>query len=202
LDYAANFGKDHFFHWQALFIFLSYLIYYVGIRGYRQFESEPLLASAGPGSIDGETDNTEGLMKDQTGFTPAELDKDKISDEQQAVLQQKYQYVAEQIIKAFSEEKIYLDAELNVQSLAKRLNLSPVVLSASIKHAFNKNFRNFVNEYRVEEVKKRLVNPAARQLSLLGIAYECGFNSEASFYRIFKSLTGISPKEYLARHLK
>jgi AraC-like DNA-binding protein len=54
-----------------------------------------------------------------------------------------------------------------------------------------------VNSYRVEEVKKRLGNLKYEHLSLTGIAFDCGFNSEASFYRIFRQQTGYSPKSYL-----
>jgi AraC-like DNA-binding protein len=77
--------------------------------------------------------------------------------------------------------------------------MSPVAVSRVINSELKKNFRNLVNEYRVEEVKTRLNDPRSIQLSLLGIAYECGFNSEASFYRIFKNVVGVSPKEYLLR---
>ncbi|MEJ0105739.1 MAG: helix-turn-helix domain-containing protein [Bacteroidota bacterium] len=55
-----------------------------------------------------------------------------------------------------------------------------------------------MNEYRVDKVKQRLNDPGSARLSILGIAYECGFNSEASFYRIFKDIAGVSPKEYLS----
>jgi AraC-like DNA-binding protein len=77
--------------------------------------------------------------------------------------------------------------------------MSPVSVSRIINSELNKNFRNLVNEYRIEEVKARFKDPSSSQFSILGVAYKCGFNSEASFYRIFKNLVGLSPKEYLQR---
>ena len=57
-----------------------------------------------------------------------------------------------------------------------------------------------INEARVEDVKQRLRQEGISHLSLLGVAKECGFNSEASFYRIFKTKTGLTPKQFLAKH--
>ena len=103
------------------------------------------------------------------------------------------------ILKLISEEKLYLDPEFSLEKLAQRLSMSQVAVSRVINSELNKNFRNLVNEYRIEEVKMRLKDSRSSQFSLLGIAYECGFNSEASFYRIFKNMVGLSPKEYLLR---
>jgi AraC-like DNA-binding protein len=54
-----------------------------------------------------------------------------------------------------------------------------------------------VNEYRIEEVKKRMVDPAFKHLTILAIAYDAGFNSKSSFNTIFKQKTGMTPSEYL-----
>ena len=62
---------------------------------------------------------------------------------------------------------------------------------------FGKNFNDFVNAYRVEAFKAMLKENKHEQLSLLGIAQECGFNSKATFNRVFKKLTNTSPTEYL-----
>jgi AraC-like DNA-binding protein len=115
------------------------------------------------------------------------------------VKERKYSSTGQTILKILVEEKLYLDPEFSLQTLAHKLKMSPVAVSRVINSELKKNFRNLVNEYRVEEVKTRLNDPRSIQLSLLGIAYECGFNSEASFYRIFKNVVGVSPKEYLLR---
>ncbi len=97
----------------------------------------------------------------------------------------------------FKEQQLYLDAELSLSDLATKLKTNVSVLSAAINQNFGKNFNDFVNEYRVEEVKRQLKDPANVHLSLLGVALECGFNSKSTFNRAFKKFTGKSPKEFV-----
>jgi AraC-like DNA-binding protein len=70
-------------------------------------------------------------------------------------------------------------------------------LSEIINTEFKKNFNDFVNGYRVKAFKTMLKNGKHKQLSLLGVAFECGFNSKATFNRVFKKLTNLSPTQYL-----
>lgn len=76
------------------------------------------------------------------------------------------------------------------------MHLSTNVVSYTISQSFGKSFRDLINEHRMEEVKQKLGDPALSHLSILGIALDSGFNSEASFYRIFKKHTNQSPKAY------
>ena len=94
-------------------------------------------------------------------------------------------------------DKAYLDPELNLSDLAERANMSRAQLSEIINTGFNKNFNDFVNIYRVNAFKAKLMEDKHKQFSLLGIAQECGFNSKATFNRVFKKLTKLSPSEYL-----
>jgi YesN/AraC family two-component response regulator len=94
------------------------------------------------------------------------------------------------------KEKPWLDPELTLSDLAAQFQLNPVQLSALVNNGIGKNFNDFVNEYRVEAIKKRLDAGASKQFSLLGIAYECGFNSKATFNRAFKKHAGVTPGEY------
>ena len=94
-------------------------------------------------------------------------------------------------------ERVYLNPELNLSDLAKMAHMSRGQLSEIINTAFEKNFNDFVNGYRVEAFKMMLQDNKHKQLSLLGIAQECGFNSKATFNRVFKKLTNLSPTEYL-----
>ena len=94
-------------------------------------------------------------------------------------------------------DKAYLNPELNLSDLAKMANMSRGQLSEIVNTAFNKNFNDFVNGYRVEAFKDMLKENKHQQLSLLGIAQECGFNSKATFNRVFKKLTDLSPTEFL-----
>jgi YesN/AraC family two-component response regulator len=70
-------------------------------------------------------------------------------------------------------------------------------LSAHINTAHQKNFNDFINSYRVQEVKQMLEAGKHKTLSLLGIGLDAGFNSKATFNRVFKKLTGMTPNEYV-----
>lgn len=101
------------------------------------------------------------------------------------------------VTKLMEENKAYLDPELNLSDLALQANMSRAQLSEIINSGFHKNFNDFVNTYRVEAFKTMLKEDKQKQLSLVGMAYQCGFNSKATFNRVFKKLTSNSPTEYL-----
>ena len=118
----------------------------------------------------------------------------QVSEERVAEIKQKIEI-------ALERDKAYLDPQLSSSVLAKRINTSQSDLSYVINASFQKNFRELINDYRIRAATVKLVDPSYRHLSIVGIAYEAGFNSEASFYRIFKKTTGTSPTEYQRRHL-
>lgn len=94
-------------------------------------------------------------------------------------------------------DKAYLNPDLNLSDLAEQANMSRAQLSEIINSGFNKNFNDFVNSYRVAAFQDLLKKGKHKQLSLLGVAFECGFNSKATFNRVFKKLTNLSPTQYL-----
>lgn len=101
------------------------------------------------------------------------------------------------IIFLLQQEKIYEDAELTLTQMAKKLKTNPSLLSKVINQGFSQNFNDFVNFYRIEAVKEKLNKGEQQRQTLLGIAYDCGFNSKATFNRAFKKITGRSPKDWL-----
>jgi AraC-like DNA-binding protein len=94
------------------------------------------------------------------------------------------------------EEKIFCDEDLSLNGMAREIGVEPYQLSRIINEKFNKNFKSFVNEYRIEEAKKILLNDRGR--TIISVAYAVGFNSTTVFYEWFKRLTGSSPKQYRA----
>jgi putative ABC transport system permease protein len=101
--------------------------------------------------------------------------------------------------KAIDAGFFYRDPELTIASLADKLKLPPRELSRIINIALKKNFNDFINEYRVRDVIQKMQDAAYNHLTLLGIAFESGFNSKSTFNRIFKEMTGKSPAEYKAQ---
>ena len=99
--------------------------------------------------------------------------------------------------KVFQEEKVFLDPELNLAQLSERLQWNRAEVSETINSGFGQNFNDFVNHYRIEQFKKRLQQGDNKQLSLVGLAFDCGFNSKATFNRVFKKEVKLTPTEYL-----
>ncbi|WP_428327833.1 FtsX-like permease family protein [Mucilaginibacter sp.] len=97
---------------------------------------------------------------------------------------------------AVAANHLYKDAELTLTSLAVKLNIHPHDLSRIINVGLGKNFNDFINEFRVRETARKMRDPAHDRLTLLGIAYESGFNSQRTFNRVFKEMTGKTPVEY------
>jgi AraC-like DNA-binding protein len=95
------------------------------------------------------------------------------------------------------KEKPYLDRELSIFDLSTRLHIPRHFLSEIINEHMGKNFYTLVNDYRIDEVKRRLVDPQYKNLTILAIAYDSGFNAKSSFNTIFKEKTGVTPSEYL-----
>jgi AraC-like DNA-binding protein len=69
-------------------------------------------------------------------------------------------------------------------------------ISAVLNRHLQKSFNEFVNEYRVNAFKAKVVQPELSHLTIAGIALECGFSSQATFQRTFKEMTGKSPSAF------
>ena len=94
------------------------------------------------------------------------------------------------------KEKMYLHETLSLRTLATRLKIDPNLVSYVLNNVLHKSFYDYVNEFRIEEVRRKIDDPAYSHLKMVEIAFECGFNSKATFNRVFKKFTGKSPSEY------
>jgi AraC-like DNA-binding protein len=93
-------------------------------------------------------------------------------------------------------EKPYLKSDLTLNELARLIGISSEELSILINEGKKMNFNEYINTFRVNTVKEKIKNGEAENLSLLGIAFDAGFNSKATFNRTFKKLTGKSPSDF------
>lgn len=101
---------------------------------------------------------------------------------------------------AMETEKVYLDPELTVNKLAEHSAISPKLISAVLNGQLKKGFSAFVNEYRVAEVKEKMLHPGNSHITLAGLARDSGFNSVATFQRVFKASENMTPKEFLSQN--
>ena len=102
----------------------------------------------------------------------------------------------EKLLKYMVTVKPYLNPDLTLPQLSDELKIPSHHLSQVINENIKLNFFDFVNYYRIEEVRKRIIDPVFKNYSLLGIALECGFNSKSAFNRIFKKFSGLTPTQY------
>ncbi|MDA3819181.1 MAG: helix-turn-helix domain-containing protein [Candidatus Delongbacteria bacterium] len=94
------------------------------------------------------------------------------------------------------ESKAYRDNLLSIHSFAQMMDIDEAQLSVVLNKKMHKNFAAFVNEYRINEVKSRLQSGDTNEYTLLAIAFDSGFNSKATFNRVFKLYTGKTPRQY------
>lgn len=107
--------------------------------------------------------------------------------------------IDQRLMQHMEEAKPYLDAQLSLRQLANCLDVNTNYLSQVINEKHGKNFFEFVNGYRVDELKQMLKKPENRQFTILSLAFECGFNSKTTFNTAFKRITGFTPSQYLKK---
>ncbi|MDJ0761765.1 MAG: 7TM diverse intracellular signaling domain-containing protein [Myxococcota bacterium] len=106
---------------------------------------------------------------------------------------------AAKLIAHMDEEKPYRDGNITLSSISKTLSVPSNYLSQVLNIKLHKNFYSFINEYRLNEFKRRLQNPENSSKGILDIAYDSGFNSKSSFNVTFKKYENTTPSEYRRR---
>jgi len=164
---------DFFFYFSLVFF-----IFFLGYWGYQQGEV---------------------FKFDRINSTPNEKLVDK-TPLPAGLVQQLYRQKASELKQVMETSKPYLNPRLAIHDLASGINIPPYQLSKIINLEFHSNFFEFVNSYRIEEFKERISSGEHRNLTILAIAFECGFNSKSAFNRIFKESTGITPGDFIKHH--
>jgi len=163
------FEQDWWWH-----LFTVLIICYVGIKGYAQHHPLHLVYSS-------KNKLGEEILTKTATSEPKENN---------------FEEIKAKIESSMLQEKLYLEPELSLSDLAQKLKTNTSVLSAAINSNYGKNFNDFVNEYRVKEFKKQIKLPKNQNFTILAVAFECGFNSKATFNRAFKKFTGQSPSRF------
>lgn len=115
--------------------------------------------------------------------------KSKLPDDEKSAILGKLQTYME-------KDKPWLDCELDIKTVADAVGTSIHKLSQVINQSLNKSYYDFVNEYRIAEVKRQLQQSRSRNLKIIAVAYDCGFNSKSAFYEVFKKSVGQTPSEF------
>jgi AraC-like DNA-binding protein len=98
--------------------------------------------------------------------------------------------------KLIEQEKTFLQPQLSLNSFAEAIGYPAYQVSKAVNILYGKSFPETINSLRIEEVKKRLLDPANSRLKIEALAYDVGFNSPSAFYAAFKKETGMTPKAY------
>lgn len=159
----------------GLFLSLSVFIITIGFLGLKQKEVFINFSSEEP---------TEIITENKTKYGTSRLEGTEL------------QKCYDQISRYMEIKKPYLDTNLSLPKLAESLNVPPHHLSQVINEMHGSDFSDFINHFRVDEVKRKIQDKNFQHYSLLGIALESGFNSKSAFNRVFKNLTGITPSEF------
>ncbi|WP_249042381.1 AraC family transcriptional regulator [Flagellimonas olearia] len=102
----------------------------------------------------------------------------------------------EKVLELMEEDKPYLDTNLMLGDFARKASMSSHHLSEVLHFGFEKNFYGFINYYRVIHAQALLKDPKNNNVKMLAIAFESGFQSKTTFYRVFKAQVGVTPMEY------
>ncbi len=185
------------FWWYFLFFGISF--YYIAITGYaNSIETKVPFRPGGPGFpgtvllLPVTNDQTE-IITEEAELISVEPGLKNETDDQLAAWKEK-------VLEQMNLHKAYEDPELSLSILARELKTNPALISRTINQGFEQNFNDFVNQFRINAVKEMLEQGEHKRQTLLGIAFDCGFNSKATFNRAFKKATGQSPKEWLEQN--
>lgn len=204
LFYIASFipAFENFSYAESWWLYFSFAIiyYYIAITGYSNTVETQL-----PIRISMLHYRQQVLLEmpvqsgaEEAAFIEIDTEPEEITEKNETLL-----YEWKPRLEAWmTTEKAYEDPELTLLQAAKRFGASHTLLSKMINQGFGQNFNDFVNQYRVEAVKRSIEAGAHQSQTLLGIAFDCGFNSKATFNRAFKKATGMSPKEWVEKITK
>jgi AraC-like DNA-binding protein len=162
-------------------LLVAFGVYYLSLMGYMQYQPQQLV-------YEEPANNTED--KEETSATSLLISKMPDAEIEAWKLK---------ILILIEQDKLYLNPELTLTDFAQRLQTHSKLVSAVINEAFDKNFNDFVNEYRVNIFKAKVNDPKLKHLTLLAIAFECGFNSKSTFNRAVKRATGDMPSAFIQK---
>lgn len=178
----AQFGRKFWYY-----LSFSGLFYYLSISGYvNSIKTEPFAALQQQPE---ESDADESILAVAENSLPVS---------NQPFIENLEQW-KQNIERLMSEQKVFSNPTLTILDLSRLLHTHSKKLSQIIHQSYGMNFNDFVNTYRTNEVIRKMQEGEHNLQTLLGIAFDCGFNSKSTFNRAFKRLTGATPKDYLKK---
>jgi AraC-like DNA-binding protein len=179
--------------WYYFFTF-ALVVYYIAINGYNavriplrhlSFEPALLMQYKAPAQLAAPPVSVEDIPYEDLTTKPPALDIDSWK---------------KQLDHLLTVDQLYKDPELTLTQLARKMQTNTSVLSKVVNQGYGMNFNDLINTFRVEAVIDMLRKKEHLRQTYLGIAFDCGFNSKATFNRAFKKHTGLNPRDWLEQN--
>lgn len=136
-----------------------------------------------------------GILQRDLSFATAGISSQgSVQDQRDSEIEPKE---LERIQEILAEQELFLIPDLSLKDFSEKVGLSARETSRLINSGLNMSFVDFINASRIRRFKDLAQGQNLQQLSLLGLAYESGFNSKSTFNRVFKKMEGKSPSVYL-----
>ncbi len=111
-------------------------------------------------------------------------------------------YYLQQLEQLINEEKVFTNSLLSLRQVAEKIGLHPNKLSWLLNEQLHKNFNEYINDFRLETFKTKAIDPKNKHITILGLAYESGFNSKTRFNSYFKKMEGITPTAWVKKQVQ
>jgi AraC-like DNA-binding protein len=149
------------------------------------------------GSLDEKSsvDNVENITEPDIPAT--NQNQENVKYQKSPLSEKDVSMIYERLKQCMNEKKPFINPDLTLNDLAKSLEVHPNHLSQVINSNEHKNFYDLINEKRIQEFIQLISQSSSQKYTLMALAYDCGFNSKASFNRNFKKYTGVTPSDYL-----
>lgn len=181
-----EFGKKFWYY-----VSFSVLFYYISISGYTN-------SIASSTSFKDSSLNAIADLELETNISYKTVSTDKSSGEKNEM--QDLDLWKEKIETLMHLNKMYENPELNIIDLSNIMGTHSKRVSQVINQGFKMNFNDFINHHRIKALVQKVEDGEHNNKTLLGLAFECGFNSKSTFNRAFKRYTSLSPMEYIQKN--
>ncbi len=191
IDIFVNFLP--FDPYYTVFVFIAVFSFVYGFYAIKQ----PVLANV----LIGTEENVHGQKKARKGKENIDINDENNSKKKRymrsGLTETQARKYLDKILAFMDQEKPYLNRDLTIYDLSIQTGISRHHITQVLNDIYGRNFFTFINEYRVNEVIRRMKDPKNKNFTVLAIAYDSGFNSKSTFNTIFKNITNLTPTQYL-----
>ncbi|MDF1696718.1 MAG: helix-turn-helix domain-containing protein [Saprospiraceae bacterium] len=184
----ANFGRKFWYY-----LTFSILVYYISLNGYTYSIK---MTSSLHRKLNFNQPLDELFQLDLGDRAETMLEENNKVEEKEVLTVQLDEELKKLVLESMEKEKLFQNPDLTLFDLANTLNTHPKKVSQTINNGFGVNFNDFVNGYRIKEVIRIIEEGKGELKTIVGVAYDAGFNSKSTFNRAFKKMKNTTPKSY------